>query len=223
MVLKLKSIKIIMTEELHTKLWNVKKQKKAASISDIVLDILKEWDAAGFTDFKLATKSDLVGMEKRIDAVELQVALMKHRMMEDMEEEHKQDEWQLSKLMGMSWPNLKVICAKYGISGVQTRTEAVTSLSKIVTIINDTAPLEPTEEEQERLYRCTNCGENGHGRNKCPHPIEEKSHFCEYCGRRDHKEEDCEKKGEDAETKNQEINSPCEKCGGWHRGDCKMV
>ena len=109
---------------------------------------------------------------------------------------------------------------KYGVMASSPQ-EALSKLHDKVTLVDDMDPdLDP---KPERKFRCTNCEEEGHGRNKCPHPIKTEIHFCLYCGRRDHREEDdCPQAIEDAEFKKNRPPTPCETCGGWHKGECKM-
>lgn len=193
--------------EVHVKIWAYKKARKIGSISDTVSEILEEWSQRDGTEVTYATHDELETYRIRLDKIETQLSLLRYAVTNKVEDQFKKDEYKISDLLEMSWPRLKTLCAKYGLNGVKDHHAAIMVLRNKVTLIDDinqfTEDTEQTEQPEETEE-------------------EEQVHFCKYCSQRDHREDKCPHKKEDKQFKKKRPPTPCQKCGGFHRGDCKM-
>lgn len=204
---------ISVPEEVHRKLWDFKKANKTkySSISSVVAEILEDWCNRNAGDLNYALKTEIDTTNHRIEKLELKMQYLQLQLEQTAEERMKAETYNLSDLLSMSWPKLKVFALGYGVTATN-HGEAIAKLDEKITIVRDVDELTDA--------KCARCGKDDHENGACL--VVEEAVFCLYCGDRGHEEKDCEQKQHDDDFTEQRPPTPCEKCGGFHKSKCKM-
>jgi len=199
---------------VHTKIWDAKKAK-GVTLNAMVSEILTQWAERDDHQTTFATDTDLETMKIRVDRIELQLSILLQSWQHRDKEKTKDDIFELSELLQMSWAKFKVLCMRYQVTGFKTREQGITMLQKHVTINHELKSI-----LADPVHFCSICDTKGHLAEDCP---QMEVNLCTHCGEKGHNEDECELKKEQDETPKPSLKPPCEKCGGFHRSKCKMA